>query len=220
MICCVGSGRNQVDITSENKRPTLCSVLRLSDPDFSFTFYSDSLLCLHQIDLGLNGPVVLTVELFSDCIFQFGNWNMLDSANFTPEASMNSFSFLQIFRFKMLFHSNHPKYMFPINLVTTLFSMMKQTRNDTRYTRKFLVRTNHIILSRVFDGYLQNCAWMPPLQSDIWDGISRRVSHSLFIQETDCEHFSWQHIEKEAQMPKPRMQKTNYDLLVRSTRLL
>jgi len=91
-------------VSSRFESPLWAVGWRLSNPDFCFAFYPDSLLCLHQVDLCLDASVISSLELISRSVFQLGYWDVFGGSDFVPEALLYFFSFLSIFRFRALGH--------------------------------------------------------------------------------------------------------------------
>ena len=91
----------------------------LFNPHFDSALHSYSCLCLHQFDLCLDKSVVITVELFSQGVFQLWQWNMFNRANLVPEVVLYFFSFLKRFLLWMSGHYNRWK-RFRNRMISTL----------------------------------------------------------------------------------------------------
>ena len=91
---------------------------RLFNPHFDTALHSYSCLSLHQPDLSLDKSVIITVKLFSNCVLQLWQWNMLNGANLVPKVVLYVLSFLR-FIFQMSCHYNRWK-RFRRRLISTL----------------------------------------------------------------------------------------------------
>jgi hypothetical protein len=85
-------------------RDVASATLRLLNPDFDSGLDSYSLLSLHQGHLRLDEPAVVEVEFFSYGVFESGQGDVFDGADFVPEAGLNFRSLSGVAEFWMFAH--------------------------------------------------------------------------------------------------------------------
>jgi hypothetical protein len=69
------------------------------NPNFNSALNSYPSLCLHQLNLRLNEPVVAKVEFFFDGVFQLWQRNVFNRADDVPKVALYFFSFFKSFFF-------------------------------------------------------------------------------------------------------------------------